>query len=78
MGELAHRAKRVAEMVLPASRTVLADAAEAVEVGVRSVREHLGQAGLQVEGVGRGLTVGGLLQVVTSRSTLSAAKGRPL
>jgi hypothetical protein len=52
--QLPHRAKRIRQVVSPPGGLCFGDPPQAVEVGGRPVGQHLGQPGVQVEGVGCG------------------------
>lgn len=62
--DLPHAPERVAEEVTGLGLTHLCDAVEAVGVNIGSVREHLGQAAVQVKRVGGGNAIQYALQAV--------------
>ena len=61
---MTNRAKGIGQIIGPV-RLVFRHSSEAIQIGVGAVAQHLGQTAIQVESVGRRLSVGSLLKNIS-------------
>jgi len=76
--QLPHAAQRIGQVIHEAARLLLTYAVQAVEISVRAITQDLRETRVQVEHVGGGVAVEGLLQPVTQAVVAKRVRVRAL